>query len=62
MTKCPKCGSRRINGPHYVTQRGLFDQRDGLRYSCGKCGYNETTNTLEQDEKEPAWWPLPKSP
>jgi hypothetical protein len=49
MTECTKCGSNLILGP--IFQSGscntLF-KNDHLLYRCFRCGYQQTTPTLDQ--------------
>lgn len=49
MVTCPKCGSTHISGPTYERNAYGFEH---LRYRCDRCGYSETTGTLDQDRDE----------
>lgn len=45
MTKCPKCGSTKIEGPRY----GNYP-KEHLKYWCSICLFPQTGPTLEQQE------------
>lgn len=53
MSKCPKCGSHNIIGPHYEDHCSGKYAHSGerLRYTCGQCGYSETAPTLDAKQK-----------
>lgn len=63
MTCCPKCDSPLIRGPIYRTARRLtsdcpwdpkqsviFLNEEHMVWTCGKCGYEETTRCMDHNE------------
>lgn len=48
MTRCPKCGCRRISGPYY--KNGHKQGGERLEYVCNQCGYSASTPTLDHDD------------
>lgn len=57
-SKCPKCSSLEMIGPHY-NQRGYYpewNRGDHLTYRCGVCGYIERQPC---DDAPPSDAPVP---